>query len=155
MKLLKGEDIMIYINKEYLKKDFTENKIEELIKEIIKNYNINLKGYYNVKIYKDEKYGIIINISKEELEYLDYFNNEVNLNIEMCKDSFLYKIYDLYSIKNILKKLRIRKYNDSFYIEPKDITNVEFGIILENSIIIYGNEANKIKNKSDVLEVIV
>ena len=157
MKLLKGKDITIYINKEELKiNDLTKTSIEKLIKNINKNYDINLKGYYNVGTYIDKNYGIIINIDKEELEYLDYFN-ELEINIEIIKDSFLYKIEDLSSIKNIINRCIMRKLNENIYIEIKELSNIEMGIILENAIIIYGKEAKKIKNQSKIVntEVIV
>jgi len=149
-----GQNIVIYINKKLVLHE--KNKIEKLIINIKEKYNIEMQGFYNVKVYHDKDYGFIIEMEKEELEYMDYFN-DLEMNIEIIEDSFLYKIDDVFRIKEILPKQLIRKYADKLYLEIKNIQNIELGIILENSEIIYGKEAEKIKNKSEIvnMEVIV
>ena len=154
MKVIIGQNIVIYINKKLVLHE--KNKIEKLIINIKEKYNIEMQGFYNVKVYHDKDYGFIIEMEKEELEYMDYFN-DLEMNIEIIEDSFLYKIDDVLRIKEILPKQLIRKYADKLYLEIKNIQNIELGIILENSEIIYGKEAEKIKNKSEIvnMEVIV
>ena len=154
MKVIIGQNIVIYINKKLVLHE--KNKIEKIIINIKEKYNIEMQGFYNVKVYHDKDYGFIIEMEKEELEYMDYFN-DLEMNIEIIEDSFLYKIDDILRIKEILPKQLIRKYADKLYLEIKNIQNIELGIILENSEIIYGKEAEKIKNKSEIvnMEVIV
>lgn len=153
MKLVKGEDITIFLSNPYIKNLDLDNRemVEKFIYKINKKYNMELYGYYDVNIYLDKNYGIIINIKKEELEYIDYFNTNIEMNIEIMKDSFLYKIEDIYRIKDILNKFIIRKHKDNIYLEKKNISNIDLGIILENAEIIYGKEASIIVNKSEII----
>lgn len=160
MKLIIDENIVIFLDKLYLNnidlKDYNliEKKLIKLINKIQNKYLIDLNGYYNVYIYKDENYGIIIDMQKEELEYIDYFNEQLEFNIEVIEDSFLYKIDDILRLeKPLLNKFIIYKNKDNLYLKPKEkISNIELGIILENSEIIYGAQADKIKKKSQIIK---
>ena len=160
MKLIIDENIVIFLDKLYLNnidlKDYNliEKKLIKLINKIQNKYLIDLNGYYNVYIYKDENYGIIIYMQKEELEYIDYFNEQLEFNIEVIEDSFLYKIYDILRLeKPLLNKFIIYKNKDNLYLKPKEkISNIELGIILENSEIIYGAQADKIKKKGQIIK---
>lgn len=155
MKLIIDDDIDIYLNKSYLKNiDLNDTKtIKNIIKSINKKYNIDLYGYVEVKIYIDNNYGVIINIKKEELEYFDYFNEELEMNIEIINDSFLYKIDEIYD-KEQLKNKTTYKYKDNLYINIDKINNINLGKILETSEIIYGEKAKKIIEKNNIIEVI-
>ena len=161
MRLIIDENIVIFLDKIYLhtldltNQNLIEKKLIKLINKIQNKYNIDLNGYYNVFIYKDNNYGLIIDMQKEELEYLDYFNNQIELNIEVIEDSFLYKIEDIFWLnKSILNKCIIYKNGDTIYLKAKDnLNNFELGIILENGEIIYGKQANNIKKKSQIIKV--
>lgn len=155
MKLIIDDDIEIYLNRQYLKKiDLNDTKtIKNIIKKLNKKYNIDLYGYIEVKIYIDKNYGVIINIKKDEPEYFDYFNEEIEMNIEIINDSFLYKINNIYDKKQI-KTNKIYKYKDSLYISIDKIDNINLGKIIEISEIIYGKKAKKIIEKNNVIEVI-
>ena len=84
----------VYVKKEKLKKINIKNKseLEKYIKEIIevlKNiYNIKVEGFYDVNVYIDKHYGIILNFNKEKLEYYDYFNG-IEINVIIKEVSFL------------------------------------------------------------------
>ena len=149
MKLIIDDDIDIYLNKLYLKNiDFNNtNTIKSIIKKLIKKYEIDLYGYIEVKIYVDSNYGVIINIKKEDTDYFDYFNDEIEMNIEIINDSFLYKINDIFEI-NQIKAKKIYKYMDNIYIYFDKIDNINLGKIIENSEIIYGDKAKKIIEKT-------
>ena len=152
MKLIIDDDIDIYLSKPYLKNiDLNDIKvIKNIIKKINKKYDIDLYGFIEVKIYIDKNYGVIINIKKEELEYFDYFNDEIEMNIEIINDSFLYKINNIY----INSKIKTYKYKDSLYISIDKIDNINLGKIIETSEIIYGDKAKKIIEKNNIIEVI-
>ena len=152
MKLIIDDDIDIYLSKPYLKNiDLNDIKvIKKIIKKINKKYDIDLYGFIEVKIYIDKNYGVIINIKKEELEYFDYFNDEIEMNIEIINDSFLYKINNIY----INSKIKTYKYKDSLYISIDKIDNINLGKIIETSEIIYGDKAKKIIEKNNIIEVI-
>ena len=178
MKLIIDDNIVIFLDKAYLQnfdltnQNLIEKKLIKLINKIqnkytvdlngyynvnkIQNkYTVDLNGYYNVYIHKDTNYGLIVDMQKEDLEYIDYFNNQLELNIEVVEDSFLYKIEDIFTInKHLLNKFIIYKNGYMFYLKPKEnLSNIELGIILENAEIIYGKEAKTIKNKSQIIKV--
>lgn len=161
VKLIIDENIVFFLNKIYLDnmdlKDENpiEKKLIKLINKIQKQYNIDLSGYYNVYIYKDKNYGLIIEMEKEKLDYLDYFNNQIELNIEIIEDTFLYKIDNIFTIdKTLLEKLVIYINKDEIYIKIKEnINDIELGKIIENSQIIYGNKAKLIKKQSKIIRM--
>lgn len=161
MKLIIDDNIVIFLDKIYLQnldltnQNLIEKKLIKLIGKLQNKYAIDLSGYYNVYIHKDTNYGFIIDMQKEELEYIDYFNNQLELNIEVVEDSFLYKIEDIFTInKFLLSKFTIYKNGCIFYLKPQiNLTNIELGIILENAEIIYGKEAKNIEQKSKIIKV--
>lgn len=161
MKLIIDENIVFFLNKIYLDnvdikdESLIEKKLIKLINKIQKQYNIDLNGYYNVYIYKDKNYGLIIEMEKEKLDYLDYFNNQIELNIEIIEDTFLYKIDNIFTIdKTLLEKLIIYINKDEIYLKIKEnINDIELGQIIENSQIIYGNKAKSIKKQSKIIRM--
>lgn len=154
MKLTLDNDITIYLNKTYLEKlninsnNITSNYILNLIDKIKNIYKIDINGYYDANIYIDNNYGIIINIKKEDIEYFDYFNN-IELNINVIEDEFLYEIEDIFNLsKYLLDKFEIYKVKDNIYLKIKEELNyIEIGTILENSKIIYGKQAKIINQR--------
>lgn len=158
MKLIIDENIVIFLDKIYLQNiDLTnqnqiQKKLIKFINKIQNKYTLDLNGYYNVYIYKDENYGLIVDMRKEELEYLDYFN-QIEMNIQVIEDTFLYKIEDIFRLnKNILKKFIIYKNKDTIYLKAKNkLTSIELGLILENGEIIYGKKARKIERQSQII----
>ena len=161
MKLIIDENIVFFLNKIYLDnidlkdENLIEKKLIKLINKIQKQYNIDLNGYYNVYIYKDKNYGLIIEMEKEKLDYLDYFNNQIELNIEIIEDTFLYKTDNIFTIdKTSLEKLIIYINKDEIYLKIKEnINDIELGQIIENSQIIYGNKAKSIKKQSKIIRM--
>lgn len=161
MKLIIDENIVFFLNKIYLDnidikdESLIEKKLIKLINKIQKQYTIDLNGYYNVYIYKDKNYGLIIEMEKEKLDYLDYFNNQIELNIEIIEDTFLYKTDNIFTIdKTLLEKLIIYINKDEIYLKIKEnINDIELGQIIENSQIIYGNKAKSIKKQSKIIRM--
>lgn len=96
------EHVRLYINKEYKKID--KNNIYENIKdlffEIEKIYEIEFNGFYLVTIYEDKYYGILIDIKKEDIDYYDYYDNQINMKIVFKETEFLYQIDDYYYFNN-------------------------------------------------------
>ena len=153
MKLIVGDDIIIYLSKAYIKNININDKDDliKLIKKINNKYNIELSGYLNINVYIDKNYGIIMNIKKEELEYLDYFN-DIQMNIEVTDDSFLYKIDDILCIKKLLNDIVLYKYKDHFYLKIIKISDINLGKILEYCQLIYGKKARNIINKGIIIK---
>lgn len=157
MKLLTlNNQITLYLNNMYLhnldleNKDAIQNYIKQMFTKISIKYDIEFDGYYIVKLYVDKNYGIIIEIKKEELEYLDYFSNQIEINTEVTSDSFLYEIDDV--DKNIFSKFIIYKLFDKLYLKIKNqLSNIEMGNILEHAQIIYGSKAKTIIKKGKIV----
>lgn len=155
------DNIIVFLNKTYIQnidltdKSSVEKYLGKLILQIKRKYDIELYGYYNITLYVDMNYGIIINIKKEELEYLDYFNNELEMNIEVIEDSFLYQIEDIFSLdKYILNKFEIYKNKEKLFLKAKEnISDIELGLILENAKMMYGKKAKEIILKSQIVKV--
>ena len=127
----------VYVKKEKLKKINIKNKseLEKYIKEIIevlKNiYNIKVEGFYDVNVYIDKHYGIILNFNKEKLEYYDYFNG-IEINVSIKEVSFLYKVSDIPF--NLLNKLEIKRLNNSIYLKIiKELNQKEFMNLIEHT----------------------
>lgn len=127
----------VYVKKEKLKKINIKNKseLEKYIKEIIevlKNiYNIRIEGFYDVNVYIDKHYGIILNFSKEKLEYYDYFNG-IEINVIIKEVSFLYKVSDIPF--NLLNKLEIKQINNNIYLKIiKELNQKEFMNLIEHT----------------------
>ena len=127
----------IYVKKEKLKIINIKNKseLEKYIKEIIevlKNiYNIRIEGFYDVNVYIDKYYGIILNFNKEKLEYYDYFNG-IEINVIIKEVSFLYKVSDIPF--NLLNKLEIKQINNNIYLKIiKELNQKEFMNLIEHT----------------------
>ena len=156
MKLIfEDNDMIIFLNKCKLD-NFSDKTPEKFLKELIhclkEKYKINIYGYYNVTLYIDKYFGNIIKLEKEDLEYFDYFGNNVELNINVVNEEFVYKLEEMLDL-NLIKKFTVYKYKDTFYLKPKEnISNIEFGILMEKSKIIFEPSFLKIINCSKILK---
>jgi len=125
MKILNEKKLIIYLSNQYLdmKKIINIDDLEEYFKEILKilkeTYNIEVFGLYNVDVYIDLEYGMILEFEKEELDF-EYSHNQIDMKIKINYSKFLYKTYDL----DVEKNDKIYIYKNSYYIEK--IKNIEF-----------------------------
>lgn len=149
----------LYLSNMYIKNvDFKDrNLAEEYINKIIEIYKIDLCGFLDIKIYIDKFYGVVIFIKKDDGYYLDYFNDDITMNIEVIDSVFLYKTDDIYFIKDLFKFIEVLEYGGSFYIRPLKLSDLEIGELVENCDLIFGDIVSKIlKNGKKVnAEVIV
>ncbi len=144
-----GEKIIIYLNTTYTHtlnfddKENIHNFLKQFFKKLNKKYNLELDGYYNITLYTDKYYGVIIEVTKEELEYFDYFTNQIEMNIKVVQDTFLYQINNIRT--NFKEKMNMYKVYDKIYLKAKvPLTSIEMGALLETSKIIYGPKAKNI-----------
>ena len=128
----------IHIRKEEIKNINVKNKgeMETYLKEIINKlqniYKLEIGGFYNINIYVDDYYGIIINFNKEKLEYYDYFNGGIELNINIKEATFLYKVDDI--PKKLLDKTEIKLVDNDLYISIiKELNQTEFMKLMEHA----------------------
>lgn len=124
------DNIIIFLNR-YLIKDLdfdNKNNLEEYFKNLfikLKDiYNIKISGYYELVLYIDNIYGIIIEIKKEDEEF---YLNQIDMKLCLIETKFLYEMNDIPSYP-------FYKYDDKFYI---DIENYKIEDIIEHSKIIY------------------
>lgn len=139
MKIINDEIMKIYLNKDYLKyKNYNISKIEENFKQIFETlkycYNIEINGFYDIDVYIDKNYGIIIEMKKEDIDF-DFYD-QVDMKISFHNQKFLYQIED------IKRNKKIYKYKNKFYTNKYDI---------ECSIPIY--KTNDIFKYAKVIEI--
>lgn len=157
MKLItNGDMIVLYLNRMYIRsldftdKEATEKYMKRLLMKISNKYDIKIDGYYVVNLYVDMNYGVVIEIIKEELEYLDYFANQIEINTKVTEGSFLYEVYNFDT--SLFKKFVVYKIKDKLYLRVKEsISDLEMGKVLESANIIYGAKANEIIKKAKVV----
>ncbi len=132
----------IYIKKENIKNINFNNKedIEKYLKKLFKllknKYDIAIEGFYNITIYKDKNYGIVLHLEKEELEYYNYFKNQVDMRLSTVNTNFLYKVNDI--PLSILPKIEIINKDNNMFIKIKNkLTKLEMMNLIENSVITY------------------
>ena len=133
-----GNDYLIKIYKEEIKDidiydiDDIYTLIKLIIKKIIKNNNIT--GNYQINIYTNDIYGMIIEFNKiKENSYIDL---KINITIDSI---FLYKTNNNYLDNNST----IYYYKNNYYIFPKD-NNIN---LLEVEEVLYGNIVKEILSK--------
>ena len=133
-----GNDYLIKIYKEEIKDidiydiDDIYTLIKLIIKKIIKNNNIS--GNYQINIYTNDIYGMIIEFNKiKENSYIDL---KINITIDSI---FLYKTNNNYLDNNST----IYYYKNNYYILPKD-NNIN---LLEVEEVLYGNIVKEILSK--------
>lgn len=135
------DKIIVYIKKKNIK-DIDFNKIDilekyfrELLLKLKNIYSIEINGFYNIKVYIDEIYGIVLDIEKENIDcYIDI--NQVEMRILPVKTFFLYKIDDIFKYKKTI----LYEYKNSYYLKAdKGILYKDYINLLENSKIVYNN----------------
>lgn len=127
----------VYLKKEIMGSMNIKNKVEiekylkKLITKLKDLYNITIEGFYDVNIYVDKYYGIIINFKKEKLDYYDYFNG-IEFNIDIKETSFLYMVDDIPI--SLLDKLEIKQINNDIYLKlKKDLSQKDFMNLMEHA----------------------
>lgn len=129
--------------------DYLKN-VFEIIKEKTK---FDIYGYYEVLIYKDINYGLIIKLDKEELEYFNCYNKQIEMKIAIAEESnILYCIDNLEILKKI-PKFKIYLYKNKLYLElVSKIKYILLGELLEYSEVIFEN-VKEIKNNGEKIEI--
>lgn len=134
MKILFDDDhIKIYISKQY--KNIRQDNIEEELKQFFINlnayYKLELSGFYLVTVYIDKIYGVIIDMNKTDIDYFDYYDDQVDMKITFKETEFLYQIDDNLYFENI-------DYLDIIFLQGKmygkinqNIDNIRLGKIIE------------------------
>ena len=132
----------IYIKKDLIdnidfkSKEDLEKYLKKLFKTLKNKYNTKIEGFYEITVYIDKYYGVIFHLEKEDIDYYDYFKNQVDMRIITIDTEFLYLVDDIPF--NLLNKINILFKNNNLYIKiQKDLTKLEMMNLLENSRIVY------------------
>ena len=123
---IKNDNFIIYVNKYLINYDMKNRKdIEENIKDLLirirKIYKIKLSGYYIIKVYQNDLYGLIFECVKED--DLDFFPDLCDLKVNILYDSKMLLESDDFFIFNNNKKTY--KKGNKFYINIKDLNELE------------------------------
>ena len=132
----------IYVKKYLIENiDFSiKSDIEKYLKKLFKTlnnkYNISIEGFYNITVYIDKFYGIVLHLEKEDIEYYEYYKNQVDMRLITIDTDFMYEVNDI--PKDILNKVKICIKNNNIYLIIKnDLTDLEMMKLLETSTLIY------------------
>ncbi len=132
---------------------FNKSKLEDYFKDLFlkinDNYDIEMNGSYDINVYIDEFYGMILEITKEDVEYFDYCDFiDMKINISKCK-------YFLYKLNGNLDRFNgcdLYLYDGFIYAYPRNIDFFSLGILVENSEIIYGESCLDVVSKGKIIE---
>ena len=151
--IINNEDsFILFFNKlNNINLDNYEEEFKKIFLSLKKYYNIKINGFYNIIVYINNYYGIILKVEKDN--DLDVYYKQVDMHIIIEKDyTFLYKIEDYYFINN-LNLFNIYYYNNEFYLEIKEkIEDKDMYNLIENSEIIFEN-IDVIKNKGKMIKI--
>lgn len=130
MKIKNNDKLVIYLTNNYLnKKNIDVNDIENCFYKIFdilkEKYQMKFNGLYDVNIYIDLKYGIVIELIDQNFN-IDYYN-QIDMQIKVLNTEFLLKINDLEPFLNS----KIYKYNSNYYSD--DLKKIEFGELIYNT----------------------
>ena len=149
--ILQDNKIIVFLNNKEKINFEDEDKINKYFKKLFiklnKRYNLEFIGYYNIDIYKN-KYGIILDIVEEDLDYYNYFN-QIDMKINIKNSDFLYQINYDFIDNDLLKNTICYKNYDNIYLKIKnDIDDITLSKLIEYSKVIYGKQAQEILSKS-------
>ena len=142
VKLIDNLTLDIYIKKELLNninfnnKDNLEEYLKKLFKTLKDKYSIIVEGSYDITIYVDKYYGIILHLEKDDLDYYDYFKNQVDMRIVIVHTDFMYHVEDIPT--SLVNKVKVYIKNNCIYLKiKKQLTDLEMMRLLENSEVSY------------------
>lgn len=131
----------IYIKRELIDNINFKNKadLEKYLKNLFKilksKYEITIEGLYDITVYIDKYYGVLFRLEKEDIEYYDYFKNQVDMRIVTVDTEFLYLVDDIPG--EIINKIKIITRDGDIFIKIKNKLNkLEMMELLENSRIV-------------------
>lgn len=136
--------------------DNLEEQFRDIFLYLKNSYNVDIEGYYKIDIYKNKYYGMIVEMEKEEFEYFEYLDNQVDMRISIHEELILYEFEDIFSVPHsLVEKMCFYTYHDKIYGEVKDfLSNIE-GAYLQEYIysIVYGSITKYISQKKNNINI--
>lgn len=128
-----------------------ENKFRDIFLRLKRLYNIDIEGYYKIDIFVDKFIGVVVDIEREDFDYFEYSDNQIDMHISIHNDeTILLEIDDQYILPDkFLDKVLYYNYDNKFYInivEPLSVSERAEMIEISNSIL-YGSVAKYIIKK--------
>lgn len=164
MKIIINDDVnmIIFLNKMYLEEidfhdcDKLERYFRKLFKTLKEHYNIPISGYYEIQVYLDTSYGVILELNHQELEYFGYFDDEIEMQLIIHNSIFLYEIEEPFWIDSHLKsKISLYQYRKKLYLKINDpIDFISLGKIIEHSKIKYQLDTKMIVKEKNLVDMV-
>lgn len=117
------DDILIYINNNSIDIDLEDL---DLVKEYFKDLfikikdKVNISGFYFVNVYSDNNFGIVIELTKDDIDYFDYYD-EVDMHITLIENPFLFEVEDIFFNDKIINNSIVIYYNKKIYLKIENI----------------------------------
>lgn len=156
MKIVNQDEncMTIFLSENYIKdlnfdiKKDLEDYFKKLFLKLKRHYDINVSGYYNIEVYIDDNYGLIMKLNKEEIEYYDYFDNQIDMRISIKNNKFLYSVMDPFIMNDILHhNIDVYLYKDRYYIDLMDSVDEKIMMkVIEFSDILFDDEVDIVRN---------
>lgn len=150
---LNDYNFYLYLNKEYIidleldNKESIEKYFKMMFMKLKKNYHIDIYGYYNIRVYANNNYGIIVDVFKLSDDYFKMPNNKIDIKIAIDKDNvFIYEIDDYFFARKYDRNIKNIYFKDQkYYVELNDeIDDTFYFHLMEHSNIIFDDEAYEI-----------
>jgi len=143
----RDNNFVVFLNKKYSEKInfFNNNELETYFRSLFIKfkdiYNIDISGSYNIEVFNDNNYGIVLSIEQDDSEYFDYYSDQIDMSIIISKyDQFIYKLIGNLN-DNIKKDCELFIYNNDIYVKPKNVNFINIGYLIENAEVVYGRKA--------------
>lgn len=128
-------------NIDFFNKAELDNYFKDLFLKLNDIYCLDLIGSYEIELFIDSDCGIILRICEDDI---DYYGSIIDISVSISKcNKFIFKLNG--SIGDLLEKCELFIFNDDLYIIPLNFNYLEYGILLENSEIVYGKKYYEIK----------
>ncbi len=110
----------------------------------LNDYGYELSGSYSISVFIDEKCGVILEISENDIEYFDCYDVDMDITISKYKN-FIYKL------NHFINKIdgNIYCYDGNFYFDPDYNDFISYGLLIENCEIVYGKKCFDIKKMGE------
>jgi len=140
MKVVIEDKIVIYLSQAYMpdldfdNREILEDYFRSLFSVLKTEYDISLTGYITIHIYQDMFYGMIFEISQEELEFFELDDDQVEMKIVLHECTILYNIEEYETFANCESYY----YAGKWYLKLQSkIDSVTMGKLLEISVPYY------------------
>ena len=151
VEIINDENMEIFLNKynfiniDINDKDSLLTEIKNILIKINNRYNLNLCGFYKIKVYPNKNIGVFLNIIKIDD---NEFNNEADFRIVIYPNEKFFFETEYFDV--LPESSLIRYYQNKFYIDINDFNNIDK--YMDMGKIIYDEDAKKMLSLSIILK---